>query len=296
MQHLIPSGARRAVKLRNSGSKAFTLIELLVVIAIIAILAAILFPVFARARENARRSSCMSNLKQIGIGVIQYAQDFDEKYPAGRMVGGTNKAGAGRGAGWAGPITPYLKSEQVFSCPSDTKVPNTNAQISYAYNQAITFPITNTWSGPSIAAFRATSRTILLFEVTDQTWAIATDGPTSAFSPGGNGYKTNGNLASDNGNNSAGVTVPTAVKYATGFMSASEATVAVPGLYDAPTGRHLDTSNFLFADGHVKSLRGEAVCAGLAAPNSNSAASGNKPPYNAAGTDVTQYAGTFSPI
>ncbi|RYG53119.1 DUF1559 domain-containing protein, partial [bacterium] len=59
--------------------KAFTLIELLVVIAIIAILAAILFPVFGRARENARRSSCQSNLKQIGLGIMQYTQDYDER-------------------------------------------------------------------------------------------------------------------------------------------------------------------------------------------------------------------------
>ncbi len=67
--------------MKNSKRFAFTLIELLVVIAIIAILAAILFPVFARARENARRSSCQSNLKQIGLGVMQYIQDYDEKYP-----------------------------------------------------------------------------------------------------------------------------------------------------------------------------------------------------------------------
>lgn len=66
-----------------SSKKGFTLIELLVVIAIIAILAAILFPVFARARENARRASCQSNLKQIGLGILQYAQDYDERYPGG---------------------------------------------------------------------------------------------------------------------------------------------------------------------------------------------------------------------
>src|SRR5476649_2802466 len=70
---------RRAERTQHAG--AFTLIELLVVIAIIAILAAILFPVFARARENARRASCQSNLKQIGLGITQYCQDYDERMP-----------------------------------------------------------------------------------------------------------------------------------------------------------------------------------------------------------------------
>ncbi len=92
---------------------AFTLIELLVVIAIIAILAAILFPVFARARENARRSSCTSNLKQIGLGMIQYAQDYDEKYLAQSITGvpTTNRH-------FGALLQPYLKSKQIFVCPS----------------------------------------------------------------------------------------------------------------------------------------------------------------------------------
>ena len=89
---------------------AFTLIELLVVIAIIAILAAILFPVFARARENARRSSCLSNVKQIGLGLLQYAQDYDESFPAARNTG--------TAISWRWMIQPYLKSTQVNSCPS----------------------------------------------------------------------------------------------------------------------------------------------------------------------------------
>ena len=89
---------------------AFTLIELLVVIAIIAILAAILFPVFARARENARRSSCLSNVKQIGLGLLQYAQDYDESFPAARTTGTS--------VSWRWMIQPYLKSTQVNSCPS----------------------------------------------------------------------------------------------------------------------------------------------------------------------------------
>jgi prepilin-type N-terminal cleavage/methylation domain-containing protein len=69
----------------NNKKSAFTLIELLVVIAIIAILAAILFPAFARARENARRASCQSNLKQIGLGAMQYTQDYDETLPPGAL-------------------------------------------------------------------------------------------------------------------------------------------------------------------------------------------------------------------
>ena len=97
---------------RSRIKAGFTLIELLVVIAIIAILAAILFPVFAQAREKARAISCLSNMKQIGLGVTQYEQDFDETTP-----GGLN--GYGGGSGWAGQIYPYVKSTQVFRCPSD---------------------------------------------------------------------------------------------------------------------------------------------------------------------------------
>ncbi|MCE5238668.1 DUF1559 domain-containing protein [bacterium] len=87
----------------------FTLIELLVVIAIIAILAAILFPVFAKAREKARQSSCMSNTKQLAVGVLQYAQDYDEKFPT-RYTAATGQ--------WSNVIQPYVKNWQLFVCPS----------------------------------------------------------------------------------------------------------------------------------------------------------------------------------
>ena len=85
--------------------KGFTLIELLVVIAIIAILAAILFPVFAKVREKARQTSCLSNEKQIGLAFMQYSEDYDEKIPLSR--------------GWASFTYPYIKSIAVYKCPDD---------------------------------------------------------------------------------------------------------------------------------------------------------------------------------
>ncbi|MDF2440635.1 MAG: hypothetical protein JWN98_1619, partial [Abditibacteriota bacterium] len=162
--------------------KGFTLIELLVVIAIIAILAAILFPVFARARENARRTSCQSNLKQIGLGIMQYTQDYDERMPA-RYTGNETQS-------WRRVIYPYVKSTQLFACSSNPRNAVRNNRDSNAANIAPGDPVftisyaanghndTNTTSGPtggtapmianngaSIAQLVDVSRTILVTEI-----------------------------------------------------------------------------------------------------------------------------------
>jgi prepilin-type N-terminal cleavage/methylation domain-containing protein len=112
----------------TQAKKGFTLIELLVVIAIIAILASILFPVFGRARENARRSSCQSNLKQIALGAKQYVQDYDERYPL--TIQDTTPGTPDITKGWAVQLQPYLKSSQIFQCPSEPLAPaNGNASV-----------------------------------------------------------------------------------------------------------------------------------------------------------------------
>src|SRR5437764_1841545 len=102
--------------MRRTRTAAFTLIELLVVIAIIAILAAILFPVFAQAREKARQAVCLSNMKQIGLATTLYAQDWDEVLPPNRTV--PRFADPGAPSNYLGSVVPYVRSRAIFLCPS----------------------------------------------------------------------------------------------------------------------------------------------------------------------------------
>jgi prepilin-type N-terminal cleavage/methylation domain-containing protein/prepilin-type processing-associated H-X9-DG protein len=106
--------------------KGFTLIELLVVIAIIAILAAILFPVFAKAREKARQTSCLSNEKQIVLGILMYSQDYDE-----RLVPYATDNHAGGRYAYPELLMPYIKNTQIFQCPSKSAVVIANWGFSY---------------------------------------------------------------------------------------------------------------------------------------------------------------------
>jgi len=159
---------------------AFTLIELLVVIAIIAILAAILFPVFGRARENARRSSCMSNMKQINLGMLQYTQDYDEKFP----MGPNNMF-------WPG-LNPYIKSNQILRCPSDPRGEFTygpNDRQSYIWNDKLRITSGGGQNGidGSLPAVVSSAQTITFLE-----WD-AEDTPRGCYGPADLNYaRTNG--------------------------------------------------------------------------------------------------------
>jgi prepilin-type N-terminal cleavage/methylation domain-containing protein/prepilin-type processing-associated H-X9-DG protein len=237
-------------------NRAFTLIELLVVIAIIAILAAILFPVFAKAREKARQITCDSNEKQIGLALLQYVQDNDETFPAGPATGPAN------GTGWAGRIYPYTKSTGIYHCPDDPTTPTTATDangvvhpmspVSYAMNVNLDGAV----GTGNLASLNAPASTILLVEVQGTVADVA----TANSDPFINGGTTLGSVEA-NGGDSGGIGyidhTTQSVAYATGpsavaGMGQPARTNAgnAKGHFGPP--RHTNGSNFLFGDGHAK--------------------------------------------
>ena len=247
--------------MNTSTKKAFTLIELLVVIAIIAILAAILFPVFAKVREKARAISCLSNMKQIGLGFTQYCQDNDEKNP-----NGVNWFFPG-GNGWAGQIYPYVKSAKVYYCPDDSGAQNMTI-TSYGYNSNNTAPTGLTVDSYSIAKYNAPAKTVLLFEVQGNTIGTISDvthdddDRTGSGGPSPAGFGVSGWGSPVVALNGWGTwTAPRNLKMATGYLRNTSTTDYAA--YAQPTGRHTDGANYLMADDHAKWFKPSSVSAGV---------------------------------
>jgi prepilin-type N-terminal cleavage/methylation domain-containing protein len=264
---------------RQPAHRGFTLIELLVVIAIIAILAAILFPVFQKVRENARRTACLSNLKQLGLAITQYTQDFDEKEP-------NSSSQYGSGTGWAWTIYPYVKSVGVYQCPDDGNVGSRASSYGYNANFEVN-PYDSAAGGPcgkainpngvggscdshALAEFNAPAKTVMFFEVANSANDDLTNGtgvytsslnPDNLYgggSPAGRGYGGDNDPYGFNNAPLASAT-STTLKYATGYMRFSTPN---PAAFTGALGRHTDGSNFLMADDHAKFFRPSAVSAG----------------------------------
>jgi len=215
--------------------RGFTLIELLVVIAIIAILAAILFPVFAKAREKARSSSCLSNLRQFGSACMQYAQDFDECYPKAFLWGGSYLYW------WQDLIQPYIHNYQIVACPSG------NMGSFTAYRPPIQNPSTGVWSqAPLVTSYAMPDMQVDI----NNNWVKPVPGSNLAAvqDPAGTIMFCDANTIEMGAGG-------------TGYYSGDFVGVRVldqtdlGGAYSRVEMRHNDGFNVCFADGHGKWLR-----------------------------------------
>ena len=256
--------ASRSSARRRPAPTAFTLIELLVVIAIIAILAAILFRVFAQARERARAASCLSNMKQIGTGLMMYVQDYDELYPAANVSpvvpingGGSNVLPVDA------QIGPYLKNDQIWACPSDSNPFYTGMTASRFYD--------GKYSGKMV---RRSYGYVIEINTREKNARDANTGLATRFPP--NGYS----LASIDqsadtiafAEATANTGVGTLGAYDGGLFTQCD-TWKIPGrkagtdsantggcdatfnnAANTPFKGHFDQGTFIFADGHAKSM------------------------------------------
>ncbi len=224
-------------------SRGFTLIELLVVIAIIAILAAILFPVFARAREAARASSCVNNLKQINLAVMQYTQDYDEVLPIMNAIASAPPV-AGE-SGWVNAVAPYIKNTQVFKCPSASGAQATATCTSFQMGGVSytgvgwAVPILDYAINQNLAA-GGSQATALGLASMEYPANIVMNLETNRLRGCAGGENWNGDFIGLRG--------------------------ATPAARNTCLTRHNDGSNYGFADGHVKWAKAESIKQSYATP------------------------------
>ena len=262
-----------------SPRSGFTLIELLVVVAILSILAGILLPAFSRARENARRATCQSNLKQLGLAELQYSQDFDGYHVPSVMLNASN----GLYTCFDALLDPYIKSSQIWVCPSDPN-PVQDLQTSVMYDPFVHSYMCNPlvhgfWQGtePQTVAncyycfgyyangnpdpndpwpfhplqqsqvnYGASTISLLESYWTPADMTSTFDGPAGAVTP----YP---------------VTRPNGIPVWSPIDASSSPTPAQLTASNIAYNRHLDTANYLFCDGHVKALPWGSV-AGMGFP------------------------------